>query len=371
MKLSCEKYVLQNAVSVALRAAASKSPITALEGLLLEASVDLKITGYDLKEGIYTLMAADVEEPGAIVVNAKLFSEMIRRMPDGIVTISTDENKNVNVRCGKSDFHFMGISAEEYPEMPDVNGQSHVTLPQKILRSMITQTIFAVATSDARPIYTGTLFEINGSELTLVSVDGYRLAKRTETIENGEMENGSFVVPGSALSDIERICSDDEEATVQIAVGAKHISFAIGDTVVITRRLEGDFLNYRKSIPENFRFQIKIDRSDFMATIDRCALIVSEKNTSPIRMTFGEDRIDCRCVTPVGRAEDVCPCQGSGEGLEIGFNDRYMMDALKAANTDELVLRLNTSSSPSILEAADGSKSFTYMVLPVRLRAGE
>jgi DNA polymerase-3 subunit beta len=371
MKLSCEKYVLQNAVSVALRAAASKSPITALEGLLLEASVDLKITGYDLKEGIYTLMAADVEEPGSIVVSAKLFSEMIRRMPDGIVTISTDENLNINVRCGKSDFHFMGISAEEYPEMPDVNGQSHVTLPQKILRSMITQTIFAVATSDARPIYTGTLFEINGSELTLVSVDGYRLAKRTEHIENGQMENGSFVVPGSALSDVERICGDDEEATVQIAVGLKHISFGIGDTVVITRRLEGDFLNYRKSIPENFRYQIKINRGDFMATIDRCALIVSEKNTSPIRMTFGEDRIDCRCVTPVGRAEDVCPCQGSGDGMEIGFNDRYMMDALKAANTDELVLRLNTSSSPSVLEAADGSKSFTYMILPVRLRAGE
>jgi len=371
MKLSCEKYVLQNAITIASRATASKSPIQALEGLLLQASVDLKITGYDLKEGIYTLMAADVEEPGSIVVSAKLFGEMVRRLPDGIVTISTDSNKNVNVRCGKSDFHFMGISAEDYPEMPDVNGENHISIPQKILRSMITQTIFAVSTSDARPIYTGTLFEIDGSELTLVSVDGYRLAKRTEQIENGQMENCKFVVPGSALSDVERICSDDDDATVQIAVGSKHISFGIGDTVIITRRLEGEFLNYRKSIPENFRIKVKINRGDFMATIDRCALIVSEKNTSPVRMRFLDDRIECLCVTPIGRAEDVCPCEGSGEGLEIGFNDRYLTDALKAANVDELVLCLNTSSSPSILEAADGSKHFTYMILPVRLRAGD
>jgi DNA polymerase-3 subunit beta len=292
-------------------------------------------------------------------------------MPDGIVTISTDENLNINVRCGKSDFHFMGISAEEYPEMPDVNGQSHVTLPQKILRSMITQTIFAVATSDARPIYTGTLFEIDGSNLTLVSVDGYRLAKRTEQIENGQMENCKFVVPGSALSDIERICGDDEEATVQIAVGSKHISFGIGDTVVITRRLEGEFLNYRKSIPENFRIKVNINRADFMATIDRCALIVSEKNTSPVRMRFGDGRIECLCVTPIGRAEDVCPCEGSGEGLEIGFNDRYLSDALKNAPADEIQLSLNTGSSPCILTAADGSDNFTYMILPVRLRAGQ
>ena len=369
MKFSCEKYLLQSAVTVASRAAASKSPIPALEGLLLQASDDLRVTGYDLKEGIYTNIGADVEEAGSIVVGARFFGEMIRRLPDGIVTVSTDIINTVNVKCGRSDYHFVGLYAGDYPEMPSVDVVNNIKLPQKTLRSMINQTIFAVATSDVRPIYTGALFEIEDKTLTVVSVDGYRLAKRCEEIEEGELENCSFVVPGTALSDVERICG--EEGEVQISVGSKHISFVVGETVVVTRRLEGEFLNYRKSIPENFRHVVEVDRSELMNVIDRVALIVSEKNSSPVRMRFGDDLIDCLCMTPVGKAEDQCSCQGSGDGLEIGFNDRYLMDALKASGTDKLHICLNTAASPSVIEAADGSKNFTYMILPVRLRAGE
>lgn len=370
MKFSCEKYQLQAACATAARAAASKSPIPALEGLLLQAEDMLKITGYDLKEGIYTSMEADVTERGSVVVGARFFGEMMRKLPDGIVTVSCDDSLNVNVKCGKSEFDFTGISAEDYPEMPNVDGLNSVEIPQKILRSMINQTIFAVSDSDVRPIYTGTLFEHNDGELTLVSVDGYRLAKRSEKLEQAEGENCSFVVPGSALSDIERICEDKDES-VKISVGAKHISFSIGDTVVISRRLEGDFLNYRKSIPENFRYQIQVDRSEFMSVIDRVSLIITEKNSNPIRMFFNDGSIFCTCATPTSKSNDLCSCEGSGDGLEIGFNDRYLMDALKAAGADELKVCLNTASSPCVIKAADGSDSFTYMILPVRLRAGD
>ena len=368
MKFSCEKYLLQSACGIASRAAAGKSPIPALEGLLLQASDRLTVTGYDLKKGIYTQLEAEVKEQGSVVVGARLFGEMIRRLPDGIVTISTDINNNVNVKCGKSEFNFMGISPEDYPEMPVVDGVNNIALPQKILGSMINQTIFAVADNDMRPIYTGTLFDIEGEELTLVSVDGYRLAKRSEKLESAKMENCSFVVPGSALADIERICGDSEEL-VKISVGAKHISFSIGETVVISRRLEGEFLNYKKSIPDSFKYTVKVDRGEFMSAIDRVALIVSERNTSPVRMSFNDGNIDCLCVTPIGRAEDVCTCEGSGEGLQIGFNDRYLKDALKAAAKEELNVCLNSASSPCIITAADGSDNFTYMILPVRLHA--
>ena len=368
MKFSCEKYLLQSACGTASRAAASKSPIPALEGLLLQASDRLTVTGYDLKKGIYTQLEAEVKEQGSVVVGARLFGEMIRRLPDGIVTISTDINNNVNVKCGKSEFNFMGISPEDYPEMPVVDGVNNIALPQKILGSMINQTIFAVADNDMRPIYTGTLFDIEGEELTLVAVDGYRLAKRSEKLESAKMENCSFVVPGSALADIERICGDSEEL-VKISVGAKHISFSIGETVVVSRRLEGEFLNYKKSIPESFKYTVKVDRGEFMSAIDRVALIVSERNTSPVRMSFIDGSIDCLCVTPIGRAEDVCTCEGSGEGLQIGFNDRYLKDALKAAAKEELNICLNSASSPCIITAADGSENFTYMILPVRLHA--
>lgn len=370
MKFSCEKYLLQAACATASRATASKSPIPALEGMLIEALADVKITGYDLKKGIYTSIAADVAKPGSVVVGARLFGEMIRRLPDGIVTITADESNSVNVKCGKSEFNFMGMSADDYPEMPGVDGVNNITLPQKILRSMINQTIFAVSDNDVRPIYTGTLFEIEGDELTLVSVDGYRLAKRCEKLESAQMENCSFVVPGSALSDVERICGDEDE-NVSISVGAKHISFSIGETVVVSRRLEGEFLNYRKSIPEIFRYKVQVERSELMTTIDRVALIVSEKNSSPVRMSFNDGSIDCLCVTPIGKAEDVCTCDGSGEGLEIGFNDRYLMDALKASGKDKINICLNTASSPCVVEAADESQAFTYMILPVRLRAGD
>ena len=368
MKFSCEKYLLQSACGIASRAAAGKSPIPALEGLLLQASDRLTVTGYDLKKGIYTQLEAEVKEQGSVVVGARLFGEMIRRLPDGIVTISTDINNNVNVKCGKSEFNFMGISPEDYPEMPVVDGVNNIALPQKILGSMINQTIFAVADNDMRPIYTGTLFDIEGEELTLVSVDGYRLAKRSEKLESAKMENCSFVVPGSALADIERICGDSEEL-VKISVGAKHISFSIGETVVVSRRLEGEFLNYKKSIPDSFKYTVKVDRGEFMSAIDRVALIVSERNTSPVRMSFNDGNIDCLCVTPIGRAEDVCTCEGSGEGLQIGFNDRYLKDALKAAAKEELNVCLNSASSPCIITAADGSDNFIYMILPVRLHA--
>ena len=368
MNFSCEKYVLQSACATASRAAASKSPIPALEGLLIQAGDDIRVTGYDLKKGIYTSLEADIKESGSVVVGARLFGEMMRRLPDGIVSISTDINNNVNVKCGKSEFNFMGISAQDYPEIPEVDPVNKIALPRKILAEMINQTIFAVSANDVRPIYTGTLFEVNGDELTLVSVDGYRLALRREKLEKAKMENCSFVVPGSALSDVERICSDSEDMA-EISVGSKHISFSIGGTVVVSRRLEGEFLNYKKSIPDSFKYEVKVDRGEFMSTIDRVSLIVSEKNSSPVRMNIGDGSIHCLCVTPIGRAEDTCSCEGDGEGLEIGFNDRYLKDALKAAGEDELKVCLNSPSSPCIIRAADGGDSFTYMVLPVRLHA--
>lgn len=366
MKFIIEKSVLQNAVLTSSRAVPSKSPITALEGLMIEAESSITITGYDLKKAIYSSFDAEIEEPGIMVVNAKFFTELIRRLPDGMITVSCDDNNNINVRCGKSEYNISGLDFSDYPEMPQFSEIKKIEIPQNILANMISRSLFAVSKEEIRPIYTGTLFEIQENELTLVSVDGYRLARRIEKIESSRLENCSFVVPGFALSDIEKICESSEEPAV-ISVGEKHISFTMGSTVVITRRLEGDFLNHRKSVPENFRFIIKVDRQDILSSIDRVSLVLSDKTGSPVRMRFEDGVIDCKCVTPVGKAEDICLCEGSGEGIEIGFNDRYLLDALKAAEKDEILLCLNTPSSPCIIKAADGTENFTYMILPVRL----
>jgi len=241
-------------------------------------------------------------------------------------------------------------------------------VPQNLLSSMISQTIFAVATTDTRPIYTGTLFDIEDDSLTLVSIDGYRLAKRKETIEGGMLQNCSFVVPGSSLSDIQKICADEDPAI--ISVGAKHISFQMGETVVVTRRLEGEFLNYKKSIPDSFKYSLIMDRGDFMQSIDRVSLIINEKSSSPVRLQLNDGSVSFSSTTMIGKADDECACEGNGEGLVIGFNDRYLTDALKASGTEKIMLCINTSSAPCVIMAADGGDAFTFMILPVRMRQG-
>ncbi len=370
MKFTCENYILQQATATASRAAASKSTIPALEGLLIKAMNDrITVTGYDLKKGIYTSFEAqNIVQSGAVVVNCKLFGEIIRKLPDGLVTFSTDENNNINIRCGKTEFNVMGTDSEDYPEIPEIEEEKTITINEKLLSGMISQTIFAVATSDARPVQTGTLFEVENGQLTMVSVDGFRLAKRVEKLDQDSISDCSFVVPGNTLADVARICAD-EERTVKIALGQRHVSFCIDNTVIISRRLEGEFLNYRKAIPEMFKYYLTVDRTEFQTSIDRVALMVSEKNLSPVRMTFNDGSIDMLCYTPIGRATDTCTCLGSGDGMEIGFNDRYMKDALKAAGTEKLQLCLNSAFSPCVITAADGSDSFTFMILPVRLRA--
>ena len=368
MKFSCDKYVLQQAAASAARAAAPKSPIAALEGLLLEAGADLRINGYDLKKAIYTNMEADIPEPGSVLVGARLFCEMLRRMPDGVVTVEA-ENGTVTVKCGRSSFNLVGMSAEDYPDLPSVEAENGVSLPQDLLKKMINECSFAVSTNESRPVYMGTLFEIAHNELTMVSVDGYRLALRREPVE-GYGDDCSFIVPGTALSDLERLCGDSDER-VKMSVGSKHISFTVGSTVILSRRLEGDFLNYKKAIPESFRITVKTARTDLLDVVERVSLIVDSKNNAPLRLTFRKDAIDFVCTTPLGKAADSCPCEGDGGDLEIGFNDHYLSDALKAAPADELNVCLNTGSIPCIFVPADGSDNFVYMVLPVRLRAGQ
>lgn len=240
MKFSCEKALLQAAISTTSRAVSPKSSIPALEGILLEAGSDLRLTGYNLETGIRTIVPADIREEGTLVLGARLFGEIVRKLPDDIVTFQS-ENYMVNIKCGMSEFNILGTDPEEFPELPTVEYQNSLILPQSRLKAMISQTLFAVSDNESRPIHTGSLFEVDSEGLTIVSVDGYRLALRHESIDKKEgAETFSFVVPGAALSEVEKICSDvDEPASV--TQGARHVMFKGGDTMLVSRRLEGEF----------------------------------------------------------------------------------------------------------------------------------
>ena len=370
MKFSCEKALLQAAISTTSRAVSPKSSIPALEGILLEAGNDLRLTGYNLETGIRTIVPADIREEGTLVLGARLFGEIVRKLPDDIVTFQS-ENYMVNIKCGMSEFNILGTDPEEFPELPTVEYQNSLILPQSRLKAMISQTLFAVSDNESRPIHTGSLFEVDSNGLTIVSVDGYRLALRHEAIDKKEgAETFSFVVPGAALSEVEKICSDvDEPASV--TQGARHVMFKVGDTMLVSRRLEGEFLAYRQAIPRNNTIHVEGETRALLSSIDRVSLIISDKLKSPLRCVFDSNLLKISTKTAIGDAYDECPLSGDGGGLEIGFNNKYLMDTLKAAPADKVRLELTTGVSPCVILPTEGEENFLYMVLPVRLKAGE
>ena len=368
MKFSCEKALLSAAVSTASRAVAPKSSIPALEGILIEAGDTLRLTGYNLETGIQATVPAEIREKGSLVLSARLFSEIVRKMPDDMVTFVSN-GYNVNIKCGLSEFNILATDPEEFPELPEVDQQNALTLPQPVLRSMISQTLFAVSTNESRPVHTGSLFDVDGDSLSVVSVDGYRLALRKETVaEKHGMDKFSFVVPGSALSEVEKICSGEGDVTV--TQGARHILFKAGDILLVCRRLEGEFLPYKNAIPRNNTIGITVDSRTLMASLDRVSLIISEKLKSPLRCVFGDEELSITTKTAIGDAADQCPIEGSGGGLEIGFNNKYLMDAVKNAPAEKLRMEFTTGVAPCVILPAEGEEKFVYMVLPVRLKAG-
>ena len=371
MKFSCEKALLQMAITTSSRATAPKSSIPALEGILLEADTELRLTGYNLETGIRTVVPAQVGEGGSLVLSARLFGDIIRRLPDDMVTFSA-EHLTVNIKCGMSEFNLQGIDPEEFPELPIVDYQNSMDLPQSVLSDMIGRTLFAVSDNESRPVLTGSLFEVTGDQLTVVSVDGQRLALRREKLEPKPKNDFLFVVPGGALGEVRNICGDGDEPA-SVTMGARHIMFKVGSTMLVTRRLDGEFLDYRQAISRKSTVFLEADTRMLMASIDRVSLIISEKFKSPLRCTLGDGSIHFVTRTAIGDASDQCPVAGDGGNLEIGFNNRLLLDALKAVPADKVQLKLGTSSSPCIIvptDAVEGEEAFLFMVLPVRLSAG-
>lgn len=370
MKFTCEKALLVSAISVASRTVAPKSAIPSLEGLLVKAGVKVMLTGYNLETGITVGVPADIAEPGECIMPARLFFDIIRKLPDDEVTVSVDESFRVSIRGGISSFTITAMTAEDYPELPDVESEKGIPVPQRELREMISGTIFSASENMARPIHTGCLFEIADESVTVVAVDGYRLALRRYIPEQPLERTVKFVAPAAALKEVEKILDDTDNPAV-IYLGTKHILFMIGDATLVCRILEGEFLDWRRVLPQNNPIKVAANVREVTDSIERVSLVISEKIKSPVRCTFGNNTADFRTVSTIGEAHDMCTTAGDGKDLEIGFNSRYLLDALRAVPTPEVSLELINGLSPIVLNPCDGSGKFSYMVLPVRLKAGE
>lgn len=368
MKIVCDRTELLEVLSGVSKAVSSKSSIPAIEGILFKAADDtVTMTGYDLEIGIIASMDAQVDEPGEIVLGARLLCDIVRKVESDTVTIETDADLKVVVRGGITKFNFIGIPASDFPEMPIPDTDSTLTLSGAQLREMIGKTIYAVSASDQKPVHTGTKFMIDEEGLTLVSVDGYRLAVCTR-IENVVANTfKSFIVPGKTLSEVSKLIGDSED-DVSIGTARRYAVFTLGSYTVVTRLLEGDFLDYKKSIPPEWRTRVTIDVRAMVDAIDRASLIISDRFKSPIRFNFDDGRVTLTCTTATGTSYDEIPCAIEGESVEIGFNNRYMLDALRYSGCDEIVFEINGPGAPMKVLPPEGS-DFLFLVLPVRIKS--
>ena len=369
MRFTCEKSMLVQGLNIAGRTVAQKSSLSVIEGILCRAGHGISLTGYNMETAITFDIDAEVGDPGECILPAKLFGDIIRRLPEGPVTVVVSEDFKVSIRAGYASFTISAESSDDYPELPDVNSGRPIRIPQNKLKELISGTIFAVSENQGRPIHTGVKFEVTYDSITAIAVDGFRLARRTYHPEESTNRELSFVVPAQALKEVEKIVTDSEEMA-SFTLGPKHILYQIGNATLVCRLLDGEFLDWRRVVPTNCPIQLVAHVSDLASSVERVGLIVSEKYKSPVRCVFSHNELLMRTNTTIGAAEDRCAIAGDGKELEIGFNVRYLADALKVIPSEEVTMELTNGLSPIVLTPVDQKDDFAYMVLPVRIKNG-
>ena len=369
MRFTCEKSILVSGLNIASRTVAQKSSLSVIEGILCRAGLGLSLTGYNMETAITYDIPAEVSDPGECILPAKLFGDIVRRLPEGPVTVVVDESYKVSIRAGFASFTIAADSAEDYPELPDVGEGRGDHIPQNALKSLISGTIFSVSENQSRPIQTGVRFEVEEDAISAIAVDGFRLARRTYHPEGGTGRTMAFVVPSPALKEVEKILTDSDDDAI-FTLGLKHILFQIGGATLVCRLLDGNFLEWKTVVPPDCPIKLVANVSDLTSSIERVGLIVSEKFKSPVRCVFSNQVLLLRTNTTIGAAEDQCSIAGDGKELEIGFNVRYLAEALRAVPSEEVVLELTNGLSPIVLTPVDKKQDFAYMVLPVRLKNG-
>lgn len=365
MKFNCDRQKLNEAVINVQRAVSSKSTMPALEGILIKAfNNKISLCGYDLEIGITTTLDADIKENGAIVLNARLFSDIIRKMPEDTISIETDEKLIAYISSGKVDYKIIGIDDTEYPELPTVTGRETITINGETVKSMIRQTIYAVSDKDIKPAHKGSLFEIENGTIKIIAVDGYRLAIRTEPIEYNDEKR--FIVPGKSLSEVIKLINEDTQ-DIQLIVGDRHIIFQIDEYSIITRLIEGEFMNYKAALPKTHNTEIKVNTRQFINAVERMSLLLTDKLKSPVRCKIENGLIKTSCNTSIGQAYDEFEAEITGQDVEIGFDNKYFLDAMRYSETDKVTIQLNGTLSPIVVLPSEG-ESFIFLVLPVRLK---
>lgn len=364
MKLICDRTLLANAIAGVSKAVTQRSSIPVLEGILMKAEgFSLTLTGYDLEMGITTTIEANVLEPGDAVLPAKLLGDMVRRLPSEEVEINAQDSGATTIKGGITEFDIMGLNPGDFPDLPNPGADRTLDMDTTDLQEMVDTTLFAVSTDDKKPAHTGALFSITPEKLTVVALDGYRLAIIEKPVQ--ATKEIDIIIPAKTLSEVVKLFGEADEV-VHISANRRFVVFATQSYTVISRLIEGEFLDYRRVIPEGYKTRVTVDVRDFATTIERASLIITERLKNPLRVMF-DDHITVRCQTTLGKVVDELPAQVEGDPVEIGFNNRYLLDALRYSRCDKLVFELSGPLSPVKVLPKDGG-DFLFLVLPVRFK---
>lgn len=366
MIFSCERAKLLEAVLRLQRVVGTKTSMPVLEGIFISAKQGaVTLIAYNLEMGMKKEIYANCEEEGEIVINARLLSEILRRMNGLQVEISADSKLNCNIKSGEATFDIMGMAATDFPEMPSLPESNSVEIDGNIFSEMVRGTIFAAAQNEgAKPILTGINISISGGVLQFVAIDGYRLAIRKQKVNmNNEL---NWTLSNKAVSEAVKLIDENTE-TVKINVGERLICFDINGYSFISRLLEGDFVNYEKALQNTYIQSVVVNTRELISTIERVSLLISEAFSTPLRCYFNELNVVFSCASSMGRATETFNTKLEGESFEIGLNSRYLLDALKACESENVKFMFNGANVGVLIVPPEGDE-FKYMIMPMRLK---
>lgn len=373
MKFSCSKSLLSETISNVSLAVGSKASMPIIEGILISTQNNsLTLTCYNLELGISKTIDAHTIESGNVVLNASLLANIINKMPDGIIVCQVENNLLTKIMCNDIEFTIPGLDGGSFPELPLVQNDRAIDIEYKLLTNMLEQTIFASSVSEQTPINTGCLIELNNNILTIVAVDGFRLALRKEPVPI--KEEIKIIVPTKTLSDllklINKLPSDAGKENVKILVSKNHVVFDFCGYYIISRLIEGEFIDYNKVIPPNSKTIVNFKTKELIDSINRATIIISDKTKTGIKAVITQNGINILCETILGKINENIPITFAGDEIKIGFNHRYMLDALKACDCEEAKMLFNGATSPIKITPIDDD-SFLFLVLPIRLKDDE
>lgn len=363
MKIICKKTDILNSVNISLKAVPTKTTMPILECIIIQVSNDIiKFITNDMELGIETIVNGQVIERGSVAIDAKIFSDIIRKLPDNDVTITTDTNYMTTIRCEKSVFTIAGRNDEEFPALPKIEKKEALILSQYSLKEIIHQTVFSISDNESNKIMTGELFEINGSEFKVVSLDGYRISIRKISLRH-EFNPMKVIVPGKTLNDISKILSGEIEDEIRIYFTEKHILFEFDNTIVLSRLIEGEYYKINQMLSGDYSTKFTINRKVFMECIDRATLLIKESEKKPIILGITDNNLELKAITKLGSMNEQVDIAKEGKNIQIGFNPKYLIEALRVIEDEDVTIYMTNPKAPCFIKNSE--ENYIYLIVPV------